>query len=133
MPILAEGNRDRPWLVAANQLDGRSHEFRTLVDAAVGPAEVLAPGRAKQARGGFALAQALVRRAVRSELADREIAEPDRASLGRVPRDRAAEADLQVVRVRTEDQQVEGHPMIIGQEAVPLVVFAVFAYFYRGE
>ena len=55
-----------------------------------------------------ASALALLRSAVARQLAAREIAEADAMTRGRVPRDRAAEADLDVVRMRAEDQKVNG-------------------------
>ena len=43
-------------------------------------------------------------RAVARQLGARQIAQPDRAALRRVPRDRSAKADLDIVGMRTKDE-----------------------------
>ena len=94
----------------ADEIDGADRiESGDLGDAAVRPAEVLAPRGAEHARAASASARAFLGRAVAAELAGGEIAEADTPAFRGVPRDRAAEADFNVVRVRTKHNQVDSH------------------------
>ena len=78
-------------------------------DATVGPLEVFAPRGAKHACGIGGLALPFVRCAVRSQLASGQIAEPDREPGRGMSRDGAPESNLEIVGVRTENQQVDRH------------------------
>ena len=77
--------------------------------SSIGPAQVLAPCRSQHGARRLRLEESLLRRAVAAQLARCEVAQPDVQAARRVPGDGAAESDLEVVRVRSECQQVECH------------------------
>ena len=60
-------------------------------------------------RGRVGLRQPLVDRAVAAHLARRQIAQADAEAERGVTRDDAAQADFDVVGMRPEDQQINGH------------------------
>ena len=90
-------------------VDGLVEMRGILADPAIRPAEVLAPRGAEHDARGLRLAHPLLGRAVAAHLAGREIAQADGSPFGGVPGDGAAQADLEVVGVRTEHQKVEAH------------------------
>src|SRR5262249_41620060 len=109
MSVVPVRNGDRARLTAPDQIDGRSDHVRRFGDAAVGPAEVLTPRGAEYACRFERFSAPLLARAVARQFAFGQIAEADGVSSGRVARDRAAEADLDVVGMRTENEQVQRH------------------------
>jgi hypothetical protein len=81
--------------------------IRRRLDAAVGPSQVLARSRAKNAGSGVSLGPALFNRSVAGELAFGEIAQHHGGPLRRMARDSSAEADLDIVGMRAEHEQVD--------------------------
>ena len=69
-------------------------------------------------RGLVGLALPFVGRAVRAQLAGRQVAEPDRVPGRGVPRDRAAETDFEIVGMWAEHQQIDGHPVTLSGRAL---------------
>jgi hypothetical protein len=78
-------------------------------DGAIGPPEILSPGRTQDNACGFRFGEAFVGRSVRCHLAAREIAQADPMTKRRMLGNRPAKADLDVIRVRAEHQQVGLH------------------------
>jgi len=87
------------------------HQRGRVRDRAVRPGEVLAPGGAKHARSLLGLTLPDLGRAVRAEFSSRQVAEADSMAFRRLPRHGATEANLDVVRMRTKDEQVDGHAL----------------------
>jgi hypothetical protein len=79
------------------------------MNPAVGPSKIFAPRRAENISGLARFGQSDRRRAIAAELAGREIAQADRVSRCCVLGDRAAEADFEVVRMGSKDQEIHGH------------------------
>jgi hypothetical protein len=84
----------------------------------VGRVQIDAPRRPEDDRRGLRLRQPLFDRTVAPHLPRREIAEPDAKAEIHMTRDSAAEADLDVVGMRPEDEQIHrgsglirGHPL----------------------
>src|SRR5262245_755909 len=109
MPIVPVRQRDCFRLMASNQIDGVGDELGRFGDATVGPAQVFAPGGAEYVGGGGRFAQPDFRRPVAAQLAGGQIAETDRSSFSRMTSDGSAQANLNVVGVWPEHQQVNGH------------------------
>ena len=82
---------------------------RVLADSSIRPPQVLAPRRAERRARRFAFGQPLLDAAVAAHLAGRQIAQPDDMPERDVPRNGAAETDFEVVGMRTEDEQIDGH------------------------
>jgi hypothetical protein len=78
-------------------------------DSPIGPRQILAPGRTQDDSGGFRFGQPLVWRPVTAHLAACEIAQPDLMTERGVLGDRATDANFDVVRMRSEHQQVGAH------------------------
>ncbi len=76
-----------------------------------GQPQVLAPRRAERRARRFALGQPLLDGAVAAHLAGGQVAEPDHVPERDMPRDGAAETDFEVVGMRAEDEQIDGHEM----------------------
>src|SRR2546428_13588504 len=100
--ILPERDRDRPGAMLADDVDRRSDERRRFRDPPVRPFQILAKACAEHVRRSRRFCPALLDGAVAGELAFREIAQADLMSRGGVTRDRAAQANLDVVGGRTE-------------------------------
>ena len=81
-------------------------------DFAIGPAQVFAPGGAEHATRGLGLRQPLVHRAVAAHLAGGEIAQPDAQPARRMVGDGPAEADFQIVGMRSEHEEIDGHQRV---------------------
>ncbi len=81
-------------------------------DFAIGPAQVLAPGRAKHGTRGFGFGQPLVNRSVAPHFARRQVAQADAQTARRVMRDRPAKPDFEIVGVRTEHEQIDSHQRV---------------------
>ena len=109
MTIRPVGNGDGPRLMPANEGDRLVQMRRVLADAPVRPPQVLAPGRAKRRPGGVAFGDTLLGCAVAAHLAGREVAQPHAQVERSVPRDGAAKADFEVVRMRPEYEQIDRH------------------------
>jgi hypothetical protein len=108
MPIRQHGTGSLR-LMTANARDGLLEMIRILADAPIGPAQVFTPRGAKRSPRLLRLGQPFVGRSVAGHLARREIAQADRQSERRVLRDNAANADLDVVGMRTEYKEVKRH------------------------
>ena len=93
----------------ADERDGIVQMRRILADPAIGPAEVLAPGRPEHLARGLGLLQPLLDRAVAAHLAGGEIAEADAEPERGMARDDAARADFEVVGMRAEDEEINRH------------------------
>jgi hypothetical protein len=78
-----------------------------LPDLAVRPAQVLTPDGAKLRTRGVSLGEPLFDRSVRAQLPRRQIAEPDTETARDVTRNRAAGANLDVVGMRSEYEQID--------------------------
>ena len=77
-------------------------------DAAVGPTQVDAPGGAEHPAGIFSFPLALVGRAVRAQLAARQVAETGAIAARRMDGHGSGQADLDVVGVWAEGEEVYG-------------------------
>ena len=97
--------------MAADQVDGRADHLAASPRCRHRATEILAP-RARRARAPPSAASALplFARAVARQLAARQIAQADAMARRGVPRNRAAEADFDVVGMRAEDEQIDRHP-----------------------
>jgi hypothetical protein len=85
--------------------------IRGASDRAIRPAQVDPPRRAEHRSRRLCFREPLLDGAIAAHLAGGEIAEPHAIALLHVARDRSAEPDLEVVRVRAEDEEVDGvHP-----------------------
>ncbi len=93
----------------ADEGDGLVQMCRVLADAPIRPPQVLAPGRAKRRPGSLTFGDTLLGCAVAAHLAGRQVAQPHAQVERRVPRDGAAQADFEVVRMRPEYEQIDGH------------------------
>src|SRR3989304_3954939 len=83
--------------------------FRSVfTDAAIGPPEVRAPGATEHLRCPMRFLQPFLDGAVAPHFARRQVAQTHAKAEQRVPGNRAAEADFDVVGMRPEDQQVDG-------------------------
>ena len=109
MPVLPVRHGDRPGPVAADEIDGRPDDLGPLLDAAVRPAERLAPAApstraasSPSARRSAGVPLLPSSPAVRSQ---RPTDRPSAACRATVP----AEADFNIVRMRTEDNQIDRH------------------------
>jgi hypothetical protein len=109
MTVAPIGERQGARPMAPDEVDGVPHPLRRGRDRAVGPLEILAKGGAEHARRGGAFFHPSSRRAVAAQFARGQIAQADGIPLGGVPGDRAAEANLEIVGVRAEDEQVQRH------------------------
>ena len=101
--------------MSADRFGRRSHERRRVRDAAVGPSEVLAQREAEDLRRRARFGLARLGRAVGRELAGRQIDNPHRVAVSRVPGDRAAQPDFRIVGMRGEHEQI--HRMTISHAA----------------
>ena len=84
-------------------------------DAAVGPTQVDAPGRAEHPAGIFSFPLALVGRAVRAQLAARQVAETGAIAARRMDGHGSGQADLDVVGVWAEGEEVYGVTFVNAQ------------------
>src|SRR5690606_17995633 len=98
--------------------DGRGDQVGR--DAAVGPAEVDPPGDAEHFGGRLCFGKSLVRRAVAAEFTSRQVAEAHCVACRRMPCDGAAEANLDVVGVWAEGEDVNHSTRLQGDEAARL-------------
>ena len=98
---------DKATLDVPSPLDGVVKVSRFLSDPPVRPSEILAPRGTEHRARRFGLCEPLFDGAVTAHFARGEIAQADTKSSGGVPRHRAAEADLDIVRVWTEDEQIK--------------------------
>src|SRR5262249_47411057 len=115
MAIVPVRDGDGARAVMADDVHCRSNRRRRRLDAAVGPLQVLAERGAEDPRRGGGLAASHLDRSVARELALRQIAEADSIARGGVARDGAAEAGLDPVGVRAEDEEGNRHSSPIYQ------------------
>ena len=107
MPIVPVRQRDRARPALPHQPDDVGNLRVGADDAAVGPAQVDAPGGAEHLAGIFSFALALVGRAVRAQLAACQVAEPDAIAARRMDGHGSGQADLDVVGMRAEGEEVD--------------------------
>jgi hypothetical protein len=93
--------------MTADECDGLLQVGRILSDSTIGPVEVVAPDGVQHEARRFGLGNPLLDGAVAAQLAGRQIAQSDALSGCRVARDRARKADLDVVGVRSEGEQID--------------------------
>ena len=108
MPIVPVRQRDRARPALPDEPDDVGDLRVGADDAAVGPSQVEAPGGAEHLAGIFGFALALVGRAVRAQLAARQVAEPDAIAARRMDGHGPGQADLDVVGMGAEDEEVYG-------------------------
>ena len=107
MPIVPVRQRDRARPARAHQPDDVGDLAVVAVNPAVGPFQVDPPGGAEHRARRFRFRFPFLRRAVRAELAARQIAEADPEPERGVQRDGARQPDLDVVGMRTEYEQID--------------------------
>ena len=83
-----------------------AHVIGVAADGAIRPPEIHAPGCPKRCARVLGFGQALVNCPVAAHFACRQIAQPDTMTERRMLRDRAAEADLEIVGMRSEDEKI---------------------------
>ena len=103
--FVGQGDRRRP--ASPDQLDDRPHLLRGFTQLPVGQPEIHAPRGAEHDLRLLGFTHALLRRAVRPHFATRQIAEPDGQPAGNMMGHRAAHPDFEIVRMRSEDEQVD--------------------------
>ena len=81
--------------------------FTGLADAAVGPLEIFAPCGAENFARGLRLGEPFGHGSVAAHFAGGEIAQSDAQAVGDVTRNRPAEADLEVIGMGAEDEQID--------------------------
>src|SRR5688500_11310311 len=115
MTIAAVWHRDCLRPGAPDQLDDCAHVRRIAANVAVGKREVLAPGRAENGACRLAFAQALLGSAVGAQLTPGQVAQANPMAERGVLGNGAAEPDLEIVRMRAENEQVNAanHRLIL--------------------
>ena len=81
-------------------------------DPAIGPAQVVPPYRAEHQPRSLCFSEPLLDRPVAAHLSRGEIAQADASALRAVARHRAAQADLEVVGMGAEDQEIDRHYLL---------------------
>ena len=109
MSILPVRHCNRPGPVTADEINGRPDDLGPFLDAAIGPAQRLTPAGAEHARGLEPFRQPFGWRPVAAQFAGREVAQADRPALCGVSGHGPAEADFNIVRMRTEDNEIDRH------------------------
>jgi hypothetical protein len=109
MPIDPKGRGDDTWAVAADEPHGVLEMRWFASDLPIRPPEIFAPRRAKRLARRFGFLQPFVNGAVAAHLARSQIAQSDGEPECRVARHDAADADFEVIRVRTEDEEINRH------------------------
>jgi hypothetical protein len=103
------GHGDGFRLRAPHQPGHGPQVLRARSDRTIGQPQIRAPRRAEHRARRLGLGEPLVHRAVAAHLSRREIAQADTRAEPRVLGDGAAHADIDVVGVRAEHQQVHRH------------------------
>src|SRR5262249_18369680 len=85
------------------------HVFWHLTDLSIGPSQILAPDGSKFRARRTALRQPLFDRAVAAHLAGRQVAEAHGIAERDVACDGPTQTYLEVVGVRTEHKEIDGH------------------------
>src|ERR1700704_4595272 len=98
--------------VTADEGDGLNKVLRMFTDFSIGPAQVFAPGGTKDLARRFRFGQPLVHGPVAAHLAGGQIAQPDAQAERRMMSNRAAQADFEIVRMRAEDEKIDGHQRV---------------------
>jgi hypothetical protein len=80
-----------------------------LADFPIGPAEILPPCCSEYQTRGLGFGKPLLYRAVAAHLACGQVAQSDAKASRRMMRNRAAQPDFQVVRMRSEYKEVDSH------------------------
>jgi len=110
MAVVPVRHRDRPWTRAPYQADHIQDLLIAARDAAVRPAEILAPLGAQDCPRRFRFCLTLVRRAIRSEFTSRQVAQADAKAERHMERDVPPKPDLDIVGVGTEYEEIDrGH------------------------
>jgi hypothetical protein len=111
MPIVPVRYGDRAGPMPSKKRGSRSDELWVLRQTSIGPAKILAPAHAKQLRRIVGFAPPFIGRAIRAELAGAEIAQAHAVTLGDMLRDRCAHANLAVIGMGAEHDQIDrlGH------------------------
>ena len=108
MPILLIRDRHRRWARLPDQTDYIIDLSLPTVDAAVRPLQIDAPRGVQDLAGGFGLTFALLRRAIGPKFSAGQIAQSHAEASRGVQGDRPTEPNLDVVRMWTENEQVDG-------------------------
>src|SRR5690606_20323894 len=106
MPVLPVRHGDGPRTMVPNET-GRCADVLFGADAAVGPAKALAPRGAEHRARRVGFGRALLDRAVAAEFAPRQVAQADDVSGSDMLRNRAAQTNLEIVRMRSKDQEID--------------------------
>ena len=109
VPILPVRQRDGPRPPPPDQLGRSQGVVVTLADSPIGQTEVLAPRRPEYDARGFCFGDPLPGCAVAAHLTAGQIAEPHAMAECRLLGEGPAQADLQIVGMRTESQQIQVH------------------------
>src|SRR5580692_5374549 len=107
-------HRHHARLMTSNERHGLFQLPRILADPAIVPSQVVAPGRAQYLARRLTLRQPLVDGSVAAHLARSQVAEPHGQPERRMPGNRAAETDLDIVRMRPEHKQIDRHDDVPG-------------------
>ena len=81
-------------------------------DGAIGEAQVQTPRRTQHIARGIGFGETLWHRSIAAHLTGRQIAEPHLVSQRSVLGDEPADANLDVVRVRTNGQEIHGRKLV---------------------
>ena len=108
MTVAPVRDGDRFRLAATNQSGDRARVIVARTERAIGQSKVDAPLGSEHLARGLRLREPLLHCAVAPHLAGREIAQTDTEAHARVLRDGPAGADLEIVGMRTENEQVNG-------------------------
>src|SRR5262245_37268555 len=107
MPVAPVRQRDHSGTMSANEGDGVFQMARILADAPVGPAQVLSPRRPKYDPGVLGFGAPLFHRPIAAHLPSREITKAHALAQDGVTGDRASQSNFKVIRMRTEDEEIE--------------------------
>ena len=122
-------------LRATNQLDDGAHVRGIAADVAVGKREVFAPARAQDRPRRLAFLNSFLGGAVGAELAPGQVAQADAMTKRGVLGNGAAEPDLEIVRMRAKDEQIDalGHrPILFGSRDLSIQPVRVLRRLLRG-
>src|SRR4051812_33204654 len=106
MAIVRMRKRNRSRTHGANETDHIHHLALVAVDAAIGPSQIRPPRRSEHRPRRLGLRFPLVGSSVRPQLTARQIAQTDPESQRRMERNRPTQANLEVVGMGTENEEV---------------------------
>ena len=98
--------------MTADEGDSLSKVLRVFADFSIGPAQIFAPCGTENDARRFGFGQPLVNRPVAAHLAGSQIAQPDAQAERCMMGDRAAQPDFEIVRMRAEDEKIDGHQRV---------------------